>query len=95
MITCHGKLDCGVLDSYEGFDRAFDHSGHVTEYSAETISPLAPFDSAGVKGTRLNMLAAPGRVLTVLVGRERSWPPDWSGLSRWIDLDAARIALAG
>jgi hypothetical protein len=37
------------------------------------------------------MLAAPGRVLTVLVGRERGLPTE-AGCSRWIDLDAARIA---
>ena len=54
----------------QGLIRAFDHFSSP-EYGAEAISPLAPFDSAGVKRTRLNVLAAPGRILTVRVGGQR------------------------
>jgi hypothetical protein len=41
------------------------------EYGVEAISPLAPFDCAGVKRTRLNVLAARGRILAVRVRGQR------------------------
>ena len=44
-----------------GFDSGC--GAHRAMYRQETIPPVAPFHSAGIKRTGLKMLAAPGGVL--------------------------------